>query len=94
MPQIENIIINKTLSDEGWDKLDKISCRSIKIGYLRNCNDDLINDKNLKEKIENILKKFNINEYELIESNDNNEYSFDIRLNENAYCNFKKSIES
>lgn len=94
MPQIENIIINKTLSEEGWDKLDKIPCRSIKIGYLRNCNDDLINDKNLKKKIENILIKYNINEYELIESNDNNEYSFDIRLNENTYCNFKKSIES
>ena len=93
MPQIENIIINKTLSDNGWDKLDNSLCRSIKIGYLRNCNDDLINDKNLKEKIENILKKYNINEYELIESNDNNEYSFDIRLKENTYDNFKKSIK-
>ena len=93
MPQIENILIDKALTTEGWNKLNDSSSRSIKVGYIRNCNDELIIDKNLKESIVNILKKYDINDYELIESNEKNEYSFDVRLKENFYQSLKNKIK-
>lgn len=93
MPSPESIMYTKALSNEGWLKLDSpYPCRTIQIGYLRNCNDELVIDNDLKNTIENILKNRDINEYELIEKKNNNSYSFDIRLKESAYDNFKKSF--
>jgi hypothetical protein len=93
MPQIENILIDKALTIKGWNKLNDSSSRSIKVGYIRNCNDELIIDKNLKESIKNILKKYDIDDYELIEFNNKNEYSFDVRLKEIFYQSLKNKIK-
>ena len=95
MPNPESIMCNKAKSNEGWLKLESpYPCRTIQIGYMRNCNDELVIDCDLKNIIEKILKNRNINEneYELIEKKENDSYSFDIRLKEKAYDNFKKSL--
>lgn len=95
MPNPESIMCNKAQSCEGWLKVDSpYPCRIIQIGYVRNCNDELVIDYDLKNTIENILKNRNINQddYELTEKKDNDSYSFDIRLKESAYDNFKKSF--
>ena len=93
MSHIENILINKALTSEGWNKLNNSLHRSIQVGYVRNCNDELIVDKNLKENIINILKKYNIDDYELIESNNKNQYSFDIQIKESYYQSLKNKIK-
>tara|TARA_Y200000002_G_C22594255_1_gene626606 strand:+ start:271 stop:561 length:291 start_codon:yes stop_codon:yes gene_type:complete len=93
MPNPESIMYNKAKSCDGWSKINKPYIgRSIIVGNIRNCNDDEpIIDLNLKKRIEKFLKNNNINEYELIELNNSDSYSFDIRLKEDVYNNFKES---
>jgi hypothetical protein len=96
MPNPESIMCIKAQSTEGWLKLESpYPCRTIQIGYLKNCNDELVIDLKLKSVIENIFKNRNISDsdYELIETKNNNLYSFNIRLKEYAYDNFKKSLD-
>ena len=58
----EKIMIEKTQSLEGWSKSitdDNKNIRVICIGNIKNCNDEIIKNFNIKTDIINILDKYN-----------------------------------
>lgn len=92
MSHCEIIIKNKINSSLGWDILEDKS-RAIRIGNKKNCNDDgLIPCTHIKYDIEKIFKKFNIDDYIINEINTNDEFSYQILLNENIYELFKNRL--
>jgi len=94
MPSSETIMRNKAETYNGWTKINSpYDGRMIKIGNIRNCNDDsLIKNLDIKNSIINVLKKYNINDYELYVIDNDNEYSIDLRLKENIYNHFKNNM--
>lgn len=93
MSKSESIMINKAQSPEGWIKSNSnVSCRSIKIGFVKNCNDELLKDPTLYSSIEQTLKKYKIKKYELHVLDTDFEYSVDVKLDETNYQILKKII--
>ena len=84
---------NKAETTEGWDIINEGTLhRTIKIGFYRNCNDELMKDPYLYEEIRNTLISFNINRFKLSVLDTNNEYSIDVRLSEDNYQKLKNEI--
>ena len=94
MPNSEAIMRNKAETYNGWTKINSpFNGRMIKIGNIRNCNDDsLVKNLQIKESIINVLKKYDIKDYELYSVDNENEYSVDLRLKENIYNHFKNHM--
>lgn len=87
MPQIESIMLNSSNTPHGWTKTNEpIGYRVIKIGNIRNCNDDgIIKNLWLNKNISDVLNKYEINDYIMNEINTNSEYSIELKLSENIY---------
>jgi len=86
--RLESIITKSFDRKEGWEKLfdktnDKLY-RALRIGNTISCNDDLIKDHSLKDKISTILNTKNIN-YSLNEVDTKLEFSYQIQIDELNY---------
>jgi len=98
MDRTENLMTIKALTRDGWrkinnsdDSLDPV--RTIKIGNLKNCNDDgIICDPTIKTKMEEVMKKYNIYDYCIEEHINSSEFSYELKLKENYYNEFIKNL--
>lgn len=87
----ESLMTIKALTRNGWKRSDNE--RTIKIGNLKNCNDDgIICDPTIKIKMEEVMKKYNINDYYIEEHINSSEFSYELKLNEDLYNEFIKNL--
>jgi hypothetical protein len=94
MSHIEFLLTKQMQTKFGWSKLNGIS-RIIRIGNTRNCNDDgLIYSPTVKNRIEEFLKKYNINDYVLNNIQTEYEYSYELILPENIYNELSNKINT
>lgn len=95
MDRTENLMTIKALTRDGWKRSNSIDSpeRTIKIGNLKNCNDDgIICDPTIKTKMEAVMKKYNINEYYIEEHINAAEFSYELKLKEDHYNEFIKNL--
>ena len=80
----------------GWTKCNQpFMGRIIRIGNQKNCNDDnLIVCYYIKNEIESIFKKYQINDYILNEIKTHFEFSYEVRLKEDIYQLFKENLNN
>jgi len=94
--RIEQLMINSIESLNGWTKTttpENDIVRTIRIGTCVNCNgDSIICDNTIVDKIKNILRKYNIKEYELKTIHTQFEFSTQISLNESVYQLFIENL--
>jgi len=94
--RIESLIIHSATIMNGWTQKttsDFKVFRTIRIGSQMNCNSDgLICDHTTEDKIKNIMKKYNIEEYELHNTHTRVEYSTEIVLTEDVYTTFINNL--
>lgn len=96
MDNTERLMTIKALTRNGWrilnnsdDSMQPDMVRTIKIGNLKNCNDDgIICDPTIKTKMEEVMKKYNINDYYIEEHINSTEFSYELKLKENNYNEF------
>tara|TARA_B110000285_G_scaffold119149_1_gene134909 strand:+ start:371 stop:625 length:255 start_codon:yes stop_codon:yes gene_type:complete len=74
----------------GWSKVNTTH-RSISIGYESNCNEDgLVIDRDLKNKIEKVLEKYKVANYEIIEKSNKWVHSYEVTVTDNEYEKLKE----
>jgi hypothetical protein len=91
----EKIMIEKTQSLEGWNKSitdDNKNVRFICIGNIKNCNDEIIKNINIKTDIINILDKYNIELLKIENIITEYEFSYIVSIEEEEYKKFKLNI--
>jgi len=91
----EKIMIEKTQSLEGWSKSitdDNKNVRVICIGNIKNCNDEIIKNFNIKTDIINILDKYNIHPLKIENIITEYEFSYIVSIEEEEYKKFKLNI--
>ena len=87
----ETLMRNK-MESYGWSKVNTTH-RSISIGYESNCNEDgLVIDRDLKNKIEEVLGKYKIANYEIIENSNKWVHSYEVMVPNNDYENLKEMM--
>lgn len=92
MSHIESLLKVNIEKHFGWQKLNEDK-RVIRIGNQKNCNDDnLICNPEIKNKIEEILKKNNIDDYILNNIVTEWEFSYELILSEEQYNNLKNNM--
>jgi len=90
---VESLMENKAITNIGWIKDDNDN-RIIRIGNVMNCNNDgLICDKSIKQKMINLMNKFNIMNYEIENIHTKYEYSFELRIKEKDYISFVNKLK-
>jgi|SaaInlV_165m_DNA_3_1040750.scaffolds.fasta_scaffold157904_1 hypothetical protein len=90
---VESLMENKAITNIGWIKDDNDN-RIIRIGNVMNCNNDgLICDKSIKQKMINLMNKFNIINYEIENIHTKYEYSFELRIKEKDYISFVNKLK-
>ena len=92
MDNTKDILYRAAIKNNGWLKpsYDK---RTIKIGNKVNCNGEVLKNDNTKKFLINIMKKLDINEYD-IETIDNEfEYSYQLYINEKSFQELKEKID-
>ena len=90
---VETLIEKKAITNNGWIK-DNNENRIIRIGNVLNCNNDgLICDKSIKQKMINLMNKFNIMNYEIENIHTKYEYSFELRIKEKDYISFVNKLK-
>ena len=96
MSRIEVLFKIRADSEHGWTKTNKPeSGRIIRIGNQKNCNDDgLFCNKKTKGQIEETLKKFEIDDFNIENFHNEFEYSYELFLKEDVYQIFKKRLSS
>jgi len=78
----------------GWSIVNNTH-RSIRIGFQSNCNEDgIIVDPNLKTKVENVLQKYNISNYQLTQTSNKWEHSYEVKLANEEYNKLMKEMMS
>jgi hypothetical protein len=94
MPEVESLMRNRVETLHGWTKSNHpYACRSIKIGNVRNCNNDgLIKNFKIKANIVEVLNKYKINDYLLTEIDTEFEHSYDLKLKEEIYYSLKNKL--
>ena len=89
----ESIMRNK-MESYGWSRVNNTH-RSIRIGFQSNCNEDgIIVDPNLKTKVENVLQKYNISNYQLTQTSNKWEHSYEVKLANEEYNKLMKEMMS
>jgi len=95
MDRTENLMTIKALTRNGWKRSDNNDSpeRTIKIGNVRNCNDDgIICDPNIKTSMEAVMKKHNIYDYSIEEHFNSSEFSYELKLKESYYNEYIKNL--
>lgn len=89
MDRTEKLMTIRALTENGWTKLNG-KHRTIKIGNVRNCNDDgMICDPNIKNKMKTFMEKYDIKEYQIEEHINPMEFSYELILDEEQYNDLK-----
>jgi hypothetical protein len=68
--------------------------RTIRIGYIMNCNGEIIRDQNTYRQIKYILEKYNINPDKLKEIEEKTEHAVELKLQEAKYQKLINNIKS
>ena len=86
-------MIEKLKSLEGWSKSNNDNnLRTICIGNVKNCNDEIIENTNIKNEIVNLLNKYNISNYSLNNIKNKHQFSYILSLQEEYYNILKQKI--
>ena len=86
----ESLMRNSAELDR-WIKINNI--RSIRLGNINNCNEDgIIKNYNIKDNMNEILKKYDISDYKMHEISNNYEHSYELQLKEEIYAKLKNSL--
>lgn len=87
MPNSEILLRDKANLGLGWTKCNQpFIGRVIRIGHQKNCNDDnLIVNYHIKNEVESLFTKYQINDYILNEIKTQFEFSYEIKLKEDVY---------
>ena len=91
----ENLLIEKACSSNGWTKLTDLSnnhYRIIRLGNNINCNGELIKNLYIKNKLEEVMKKYNIDKYNINEVETEFEFSYQLQLDNENYEKFIQEI--
>ena len=87
----ETIMRNK-MESYGWCKVNDTH-RIIKIGFQSNCNEDgIIVDPRLKTKVEDVLQKYNVSNYQLTPTENKWEHSYEVRLTNEEYIKLEHEM--
>lgn len=87
----ESIMRNK-MESYGWCRVNDTH-RSIRIGFQSNCNEDgIIIDPHLKTKVENVLQKYNVSDYQLTPTSNKWEHSYEVRITNNEYTKLQNEM--
>lgn len=97
MSLTESLMRNRAETYNGWtktfDNINKLPMRTIKLGNVRNCNNDgLIKNFKVKNNILEVLTKYNITDYKINETDNNDECSYELLLKEEIYKSFIDKI--
>ena len=85
-------MIEKLQSPEGWSKSitnDNKNIRLICIGNIKNCNDEIIKNINIKNDIIEMLNKYNIKSLKIENIITEYEFSYVVSIEEEEYKKFK-----
>lgn len=90
MSLTETLMRNRAETYNGWTKTfdnnNKIPLRTIKLGNVRNCNNDgIIKNFKVKNNILEVLTKYDINDYNINETDNEHECSYELQLKEEIY---------
>ena len=86
----ESLMRNSAELDR-WTKINNIRC--IRLGNINNCNEDgIIKNYNIKDNMNEILKKYDISDYKMHEISNNYEHSYELQLKEEIYAKLKNSL--
>lgn len=91
----ENLLIEKACSTNGWTKLTDSNnqhYRIIRIGNNVNCNGELIKNLHIKSTLENVMKKYNIEKYQINEVETEFEFSYQLQLDNENYEKFLQEV--
>ena len=66
--------------------------RIFKIAHRVNCNGEVLKNTYIKEKIETILKKINIQEYNIDNIDNEHEFGYELSVNEENFLKMYKSM--
>ena len=87
----ESLMRNRAETFDGWTKGNGF--RMIRLGNTKNCNEDgIIRNYNIKDNMNDVLKKYNIEEFNLKEISNNIEHSYELQLKEEIYKNLKRKM--
>ena len=87
----ESLMRNRTETYNGWTKGD--GKRIIRVGNTINCNGDgVFKNYKIKEDMTEVLKKYDIDDFELREISNENEHSYELQLPEDIYEHFKNKL--
>jgi hypothetical protein len=87
----ETIMRNRTETYDGWTKGN--GKRIIRLGNAINCNGDgIFKNYKIKEDMTGVLKKYEIDDFELREISNENEHSYELKLPEDIYEHFKNKM--
>ena len=93
----ENLLIEKACSTNGWTKFtnsDNQHYRIIRLGNNVNCNGELIKNFHIKNTLEEVMKKYNIDNYEINEVETEYEFSYQLQLDNENYEKFLQEIKN
>lgn len=90
----ENKMKNRMKEGNGWEIIyDKDKhFRSIRIGTQLNCNSEIYKNTSIKNYFENIMNKYNIEDYVIEEIDTVIEFSYQLNLTENVYKEFRDKL--
>lgn len=95
----ENILINSFNKEKGWTIVNDASdinnqqrYRCIRVGNQTNCNGEIIKNLFIRKTFEKILEKYNITNYIIDEIDTEYEFSYQLKLTEDVYNDFKKKM--
>ena len=99
MSLTETLMRNRAETYNGWtksfDNINKISLRTIKLGNVRNCNNDgIIKNFKVKNNMLEVLTKYDITDYKINETDNENECSYELLLKEDIYKSLIYKITS
>ena len=100
----ENILRNATHSIPGWMKIDcnargatekvAMTRRSIRVGNTVNCNGEILKNYKIRDYMEDIMRKYNISNYDIQLIDNKYEFSYELTLREDIYNAFSEAIKS
>jgi hypothetical protein len=91
--ETEKIMIEKLKSLDGWRRsLETNNQRQICIGNIKNCNDELIKNFEIKNDFCNFTKKYDIKNYNIVNISNDIEFSYMLTIHEDEYEILKNKI--
>lgn len=98
----ENLLRNATHSIPGWMKIDcnargatekvAMTRRSIRVGNTVNCNGEILKNYKIRDYMEDIMRKYNISNYDIQLIDNKYEFSYELTLRQDVYDAFNNAI--